>query len=135
LRIKAELRTEVAQRARFRCEYCLIHEVDTAFAHEVDHVISRQHGGETSADNLAYSCMICNRFKGTNIGSLNAAGSVVRLYSPRSDRWEENFRLRGAVIEPLTGSAEATVKLLRMNAAERVVERSVLQLLGRYPCG
>ncbi|MGA2136486.1 MAG: HNH endonuclease signature motif containing protein [Bryobacteraceae bacterium] len=44
-----------------RCEYCLIHEDDAAFSHEVDHVIGRQHGGRTVADNLAYSCMVCNR--------------------------------------------------------------------------
>jgi len=37
----------VAQRANQWCEYCLIHEEDAAFAHEVDHVISRQQGGKT----------------------------------------------------------------------------------------
>jgi len=99
----------------------------------VDHIKSRQHGGETTLDNLAYACMICNRFKGTNVGSVDRSGAFVRLFNPRSDRWERHFRLSGAVIEPLTGVAEATSRLLRLHAAERVIERQLLQRLGRYP--
>jgi hypothetical protein len=127
------MRAAVAQRAGYCCEYCLIHEDDTAFAHEVDHVIGRQHGGATSLANLAYACMICNRFKGTNIGSVDLLGELVRLYRPQYDRWEEHVRLAGALIEPLSPEGEVTARLLRLNAAERVVERSVLRQLGRYP--
>lgn len=121
--------------AGLRCEYCLIHEDDGAFFHEVDHIVSRQHGGETTADNLAYACMICNRYKGPNISSVDASGAIVRLFDPRSERWEDHFRLTGAVIQPLTGTGEVTARLLRLNAAERVVERTMLQRLGRYPRG
>lgn len=135
MRVGSELRSLVAQRAGLRCEYCLIHEDDAAFSHEVDHIVSRQHGGETTADNLAYACMICNRFKGANVSSVDASGAIVRLFNPRSERWEDHFRLAGAVVEPLTGTGEATARLLRLNAAERVVERNVLQRLRRYPCG
>jgi hypothetical protein len=133
LRVSQELRALVAERAGSRCEYCLIHEEDAAFAHEVDHVLSRQHGGKTAPENLAYACMICNRFKGTNIGSVDALGGIVRLFNPRTDRWQNHFRLDGAILEPLTAAAEATARLLRLNAAERVTERNVLQRLGRYP--
>ena len=133
MRIRPELRGEVAERASGRCEYCLIHEDDAAFSHEVDHVVSRQHGGETTADNLAYACMICNRFKGTNVASIAAFGALVRLFNPRSDRWRDHFRLEGAIIQPLTPTGEVTARLLRLNAAERVMERNLLQHLGRYP--
>ena len=77
--------------------------------------------------------MICNRFKGTNVGSVDALGGIVRLFNPRLDRWEEHFQLVGAVIQPLTRSGEATAKLLHLNAAERVIERRLLQRLGSYP--
>jgi hypothetical protein len=133
LRVDPELRAAVARRADFRCEYCLIHEDDAAFSHEVDHVISRQHGGETTMDNLAYACLICNRFKGPNVSSVNASGAVVPLFNPRTQPWADHFRLVGAVIQPLTATGEATAKLLRLNAVERVVERTVLQRLRRYP--
>jgi hypothetical protein len=121
------------ERADRRCEYCLIHEDDAAFSHEVDHVISRQHGGQTTPDNLAYACMICNRFKGTNVSSVDLLGFIVRLFNPRSERWENHFRLVRAIIQPLTATGEATTRLLRLNAAERVIERRALQLIGSYP--
>jgi hypothetical protein len=59
------------------CEYYLIHESDAAFAHEVDHIISRKHGGQDSEDNLAYACFACNRFKGSDLGSLGPEGAFV----------------------------------------------------------
>ena len=133
MKIPAELRTFVVQRADFRCEYCLIHQDDAGFSHEVDHVISRQHGGETSESNLAFACMVCNRYKGANIASVATVGDLVRLFNPRESTWAKHFRLNGAVIEPLDAIGEVTAKLLRFNTAERVVRRSVLQQLRRYP--
>jgi len=121
LKIGRRLRVQVAERANFRCEYCLIHEDDAAFSHEVDHVIGRQH------------CMVCNRFKGANITSTDSSAVIVRLFNPRSQKWADHFRLAGAVIEPLTETGEATSRLLRLNQAERVIERTLLQQLRRYP--
>lgn len=133
MRVSPETRFLVSQRAAGRCEYCLIREDDAAYSHEVDHVISRQHGGQTTLENLAYACMICNRFKGTNVSSTDHSGAIVRLFNPRSAQWEQHFRLAGAVIEPLTATGEATAKLLRLNSVNRVVERRLLQRLGSYP--
>src|SRR5947209_20629554 len=101
--IGAELRRLVAARANYRCEYCLIHEDDTFFGCEVDHIISRKHGCATTADNLAYACMICNRQKGSDLGSLaQRTGELVRFFNPRTDKWEDHFVLTGALIKPLT---------------------------------
>jgi hypothetical protein len=47
------LRQLVARRARHLCEYCLIHEDDTFFGCEVEHIISQKHGGPTIESNLA----------------------------------------------------------------------------------
>jgi hypothetical protein len=135
LKISGELRAEVVQRAAFRCEYCLLHEDDGAFPHEVDHIISRQHGGDTSADNLAYACMVCNRYKGSNIASVSSSGELIRLFNPRQNRWNDHFRLNGAVIEPIDSIGAVTARVLRLNTAERVARRSVLQQLRRYPRG
>lgn len=111
----------------------LIHQDDAAFPHEVDHVISRQHGGETVESNLAFACMVCNRYKGANIASIAAFGGLAPLFNPRESTWERHFRLNGAVIEPLDAIGEVTSKLLRLNTAERVIRRSILQQLRRYP--
>ena len=55
--ISDALRAEVARHAGERCEYCLIHELEAGFPHQVDHIVSRKHGGESTSDNLAYACV------------------------------------------------------------------------------
>lgn len=51
--ISAELGRLVIARADNLCEYCLIHEDDTFFGCEVDHIISEKHGGLTRVATLA----------------------------------------------------------------------------------
>ena len=132
--VSEELRAEVARRAGQRCEYCLIHEGDAGFSHQVDHIVSRKHGGSSAADNLAYACVICNRHKGSDVASIDPrTGGIVRLFNPRSDHWADHFQLEGAVIEPVSSIGSATASLLRLNAPERISERALLQSLGRYP--
>jgi hypothetical protein len=131
--INKKLRAEVTRRAGQRCEYCLVHEDDAGFPHQVDHIVSRKHSGASTLDNLAYACVICNRYKGSDIASIDPrTGETVRLFDPRRDRWEEHFRLDGALIEPISDIGWATVQLLRINALERISERRLLQSLGRY---
>jgi hypothetical protein len=132
--INEELRAEIAQRAGQRCEYCLIHQDDSGFPHEVDHIVSRKHGGSSTFDNLPHACVICNRYKGSDVASIEPeTGELIRLFDPRRDRWADHFQLDGALIEPVTRIGSATVRLLRLNAPERILERHLLQSLGRYP--
>ena len=129
-----KLRAEVAARAGHRCEYCLIHDQDTGFPHQIDHIVSRKHGGTSNADNLALACIICNRHKGTDIASVNPnSGEVVRLFHPRRDMWSDHFRIENEVIEPLSEVGRVTIYLLKFNAAERLGERRLLQELNAYP--
>ncbi len=57
-RVPVGLRRLVVSRAERLCEYCLIHEDDTFFGCEVDHIISEKHGGPTREENLAYACFV-----------------------------------------------------------------------------
>jgi hypothetical protein len=133
--VAAELRRVVVARADGLCEYCLIHEADTWLGCQVDHVISEKHGGPTSAENLAYACVYCNRRKGTDLGSIAAStGHFVRFFNPRADRWSEHFRISGARIEPLTEIGEVTIRIFDINSAERLLEREALIAIGRFPC-
>jgi hypothetical protein len=128
------LRRLVESRASGRCEYCLLAQADAGLPHEVDHVISRKHGGLTNADNLAFPCYLCNRYKGSDIASFDfSTNKLVRLFHPRQDRWGEHFRVAGPLIEPLTDIGSATTRLLRLNITARVMERQLLQSLDRYP--
>lgn len=91
--ISDDLRKQVAKRAEYLCEYCLIHEDDTHFGCQVDHIISVKHGGPTTAENLAYACAFCNRHKGSDIGSIVwETGELTRFFNPRTDRWADHFQ-------------------------------------------
>jgi 5-methylcytosine-specific restriction endonuclease McrA len=69
-RVPDSLRVQVRERAGARCEYCLIHEDDAFYPHQPDHIIAEKHGGATDADNLAWSCFLCNHYKGADIASI-----------------------------------------------------------------
>ena len=133
--VPAALRRHVAERASGVCEYCLIHEDDTFFGCQVEHVIAEKHGGATTADNLAYACVFCNRHKGSDISSLSEAGQLTRLYNPRTDRWADHFRIDqdGITLHPVTELGAVTAKLLNFNHADRLVERDALVAAARYP--
>lgn len=127
-------RRSVVERAGARCEYCLVHERYATFAHEVDHIVARKHGGSDAPDNLAYACAQCNRFKGSDIASIDPeTGRLTALFHPRTQEWTEHFRLNGFVIEPVSAPGRVTVQLLQLNQIDRLLLRQELLLQGRYP--
>jgi len=65
----AELRQQIIERAGSCCEYCLLLQEFAASMHQVDHVIAEKHGGQTVIENLALSCTLCNRRKGSDLSS------------------------------------------------------------------
>lgn len=128
------LRKQVADRAYHVCEYCLLHEDDTFWGFEVEHIISRKHDGDTTPDNLAWACVCCNRNKGTDIGTLvGNPARLTRLFHPRREAWAEHFVLQQVEIEGLSDVGAGTAKLLKLNEDVRLKERRGLQLVGRYP--
>jgi hypothetical protein len=131
--ISDELRFFVRSRADRICEYCLNHEGDCLFTLQIDHIISLKHGGCADSENLALACIVCNRQKGSDVGTILADRSFSRFFNPRTDSWAVHFRLVGATIQPITVIGEATVRILRFNDSERVVEREELIAQGRYP--
>jgi hypothetical protein len=132
--IDRQLRRLVATRADYLCEYCLIHEQDTALGCAVDHIISLKHGGETNADNLAYACIFCNRFKGSDIGSIIwQTKELTRFYHPRRDNWLEHFHLEDYFIQPITDIGEVTARILGFNQQSRLLERQLLISKNKYP--
>ena len=131
--ISAELRKAVADRANILCEYCLIAEADTFYGCELDHIISLKHGGSSDADNLAYACALCNRAKGSDVGSISASGEFTHFFNPRTDRWAEHFRLEQATIRPLRTIGEVTARILEFNDGARLHEREEMIRFGKYP--
>jgi hypothetical protein len=134
-KISAELRQLVSQRAQGRCEYCLLHEDFSIYTHEVDHVIAQKHDGPTTAENLALSCLSCNRHKGTDLTTFDpATGEIATLFNPRSQVWLEHFLLNNnGSIDGITPIGRATAKLLMFNTPTRILERQILITRGDYP--
>jgi 5-methylcytosine-specific restriction endonuclease McrA len=132
--VPAALRRLVTERAEGYCEYCGVHADDVTLPHEPDHVFATKHGGETTADNLALACFVCNRFKGTDLASIDPqTDQVVRLFHPRRDTWADHFRGEpNGVIEPLTDIGRVTARLLQFNLPESVEARRLLIEAGRY---
>jgi hypothetical protein len=122
----------VIERAARRCEYCLAHKDSAGFPHQIDHIVSRKHGGSSGIGNLAYACVLCNRYKGSDIASVDRSGHPIRFFDPWRDIWAEHFKLNGPVIQPMTLVGEVTARLLKLNASERVIERQLWQALGQY---
>jgi hypothetical protein len=79
--VSESLRRLVAERAGYRCEYCLLPEAFALHRHEPDHIVPRQHDGATEPSNLALACLRCNRHKGPNVGSIDpVTASLVPLF-------------------------------------------------------
>ena len=128
--IPAEMRRIVRQRAGNRCEYCGIHEDDTEFGCEVDHVISEKHLGRTEPENLALACFFCNRNKGSDLGSIRSTDDpvFVRFFNPRTDVWSDHFEydaLRRILSK--TDIGQVTARIFGFNNENRLLERQALQ--------
>jgi hypothetical protein len=132
--VSASLRRLVATRAEGLCEYCLIHEQDTFLGCQVEHIISEKHEGQTSEANLAFACVFCNRFKGSDVATfVPGTGRLCRLFNPRTDRWAEHFRLDGVHLVGVSEMGQATARLLGFNDPDRLLERETMMEVRRYP--
>jgi HNH endonuclease len=128
------LRQLVAERANHQCEYCLLDEQYSIYAHEIDHIIPEKHRGETVEENLCYACLDCNRSKGSDFGSFDPeTNEVALLYHPRQDNWADHFKLDEARVIPLTPKGRVTVFVLKLNDMKRFQNRQLLYDLKRYP--
>lgn len=133
--IPPALRSEVIERAQRRCEYCQKPDDRelNAFRHELDHVVAEKHGGKTESANLAYACFPCNRYKGSDLTSIDPqTGEITRLLNPRTHKWDDHFQLKAdGAITPHTLEGRATTRLLRFNDPERVQQRADLIAAGK----
>jgi 5-methylcytosine-specific restriction endonuclease McrA len=136
-RLPRALRRQIAQRARWRCEYCLSPAAFSTQPFEVDHIIPRTKGGPTSADNLALSCG-CNSYKGRRTHARDPrTGRAVPLFNPRRQRWQRHFTWNegSLLIVGRTASGRATIEALQLNRPELVNLRRILRLIGEHPPG
>jgi len=124
--IPTALRNLVYERADGCCEYCLVSEAVSFATHQIDHIIAEKHGGLTVEENLALSCALCNKYKGSDLTSIdNETGEIVRLFNPRKDVWSEHFKIENGVFIGLSPNARAPIRLLQINNSVRIEERNI----------
>jgi hypothetical protein len=134
--IPTELRRLVIERARNYCEYCRYPGRYAPQTSPIDHIVPREAGGQTIAENLAQSCQGCNGHKAARIFAIDpVTGLLVPLYNPREQRWNEHFSwsedyLR---ITGLTPTGRATVEALQLNREGLVNMRRILYAVGEHP--
>ncbi len=119
-------RRHVRTRAAGRCEYCRANQADEPFApYQIEHVISRQHGGTDDVSNLALACPFRNLHKGPNLAGLDTFDDrLTPLFDPRTQPWDEHFAFRGPLVMCQTAVGRTTVRVLNMNARPRVELRA-----------
>src|SRR5665213_3147400 len=111
----------VCRRANDRCEFCHLPQFGHDERFSIDNVIATKHVRDDSTSNLAFSCLRCNLFKGTNLSGIDAmSGQVTPLFNPRTQLWHIHFRWKGPILFGLTPTGRATIAVLAMNAPERV---------------
>lgn len=124
----------VRDRANDCCEYCQLPQHAASITFEIDHIIARKHGGESSEKNLALSCYYCNSHKGPNIAGLDPdAGNLTRLFNPRIDEWSEHFRWTGPYLVGLTAIGRTTIVVLNINDPGSILTRQSLLEEGIFP--
>lgn len=102
----------------------------------MDHIIPREAGGLTIAENLAQSCQGCNGHKATKTSACDpVTGVLVPLYHPRQQRWDEHFAWSEGFlrITGLTPVGRATVEALQLNREGLINMRRVLYAVGEHP--
>src|SRR5437867_6035524 len=125
------LATAVRQRAGHRCEYCLVPQAFYQTVFEIDHIIAKQHGGNTVLSNLALSCLHCNGHKGPNIAGLDPLTKrLTKLFHPRRHKWDRHFRWQGPYLVGRTAVGRVTIAVLAMNDSDAVRAREELMAEG-----
>ena len=121
----ARRRDLLRHRAGGRCEYCRVWDGADVVPFHVEHITPRQHGGPTTLDNLAWACNRCNAHKGPNLTGIDpASGTIVPLFNPRLQRWDDHFSLSpGGIVSGKTPVGIVTAGLLKMNDDLRLILR------------
>jgi len=129
--VNAVNRQLVRERAGNVCEYCRLPQTSYDLMFHVEHIIAQQHKQDDSLRNLALACDQCNLHKGTNLATIDQESlEQVQLFNPRTDNWDEHFRLAGSMIIGQTPVGICTARLLQMNSERRLRLRKQLLITG-----
>ncbi len=115
-------RTQVEERAEYRCEYCRAPQRVCAYRFHLEHIVPTAIGGSDALWNRALACAACNLAKGDLAAATDPqTGQTVPLFNPRTSAWARHFRWQAnrEAVAGRTKTGRATVAALDMNASFR----------------
>jgi hypothetical protein len=104
----------------------------------MDHIVPLSTGGESEAENLAYSCGGCNGHKHNKTHHFDPlTGRLSRLFHPRQHKWNEHFQWSEdeVLVLGITPIGRTTVELLQINRQSNINLRGLLKMAGLHPPG
>lgn len=134
--ISDNLRRQIIEEAKHRCEYCKTSSQLTGTPLVMEHIFPRSQGGSDDHSNLAASCYRCNEFKGVKTNATDPeTGQFVPLFNPRTQAWRDHFAWvsSGTHVLGVTPTGRATVIALRLNNENMVAARSLWIEFGWHP--
>jgi hypothetical protein len=134
--ISDALRQIIIARAQNRCEYCRCSADVTTETFSIEHTYPRSLGGGNTLENLAWSCLGCNGFKGAKINAIDPlTKQLAPIFNPRQYNWEEHFSWSTDYCEILgqTPTGRASVQALRLNRNGVMNLRRLLGQVGEHP--
>ena len=132
--VAAAIAGEVRRRARDRCEYCRMHQSLQGGTFHIEHINPESKGGGSSPGNLALACAGCNLHKSDRVSATDPGSSVTTaLFNPRHDVWSEHFVWIGFHLQGKSPIGRATVALLQLNHARRLLIRRAESEFGLFP--
>jgi HNH endonuclease len=132
--VPAQMRRRVAERAKHRCEYCGLSQLGQSATFHVDHIVPVIAEGEATLENLALACVHCSLRKGARQTARDSTtGKTVRLFHPRTERWNHHFRWDENHFIGIAPTGRATIAALNLNSAEHQIIRLFEGQLGRHP--
>jgi hypothetical protein len=119
-----------------RCAYCRSPLNLLAGSGQIDHIVPSSQGGSDQDENLCLCCAWCNLRKGDRIFARDPITMHrIRLFHPRTQRWERHFAWTDSNtrILGLTACGRATIDALDLNNVECIRCRQFWIIAGWHP--
>ena len=103
---------------------------------EIDHILPETAGGLTVNGNLAFSCPLCNTYKGAQTrGRDHQSGRDFPLFHPRTEKLEPalSWAQNEQIIEGRTRTGRATIDALQLNNLNLLRLRTIWLAIGSAP--
>lgn len=134
--IPVDLQRRIRERFENCCAYCQTAEHLTATTFEIEHIVPRSAGGETSYENLCLACPMCNRYKSDADSAIDPeTGHAVRLFHPHRDRWADHFAWSddATLLTGLSPTGRATLQALKINRSAMIRVRLMWVMMNEHP--